>query len=50
VNATLNIQDKENIKSILEMFSGQFTKQFIESIYLSEAKNFEKTLDKFLTN
>jgi len=30
------------------MFSGQFTKQRIESVYLENEKNMEKTLDLFL--
>jgi hypothetical protein len=47
-SALLNVQDKENIKQICDMFSGQFTKQRIESIYLENEKNLERTLDLFL--
>lgn len=30
------------------MFSGQFTKQRIESVYVENERNMEKTLDLFL--
>lgn len=32
------------------MLDKKHTKQFIESLYLKNAKNFELTLDQFLSN
>lgn len=46
--ATLTMQDKDNIKQIMDMFSGQYNRDFVKSVYLSEGKNSEKTLDRFL--
>lgn len=42
------MQDKDNIKQIMDMFSGQYNRDFVKSVYLSEGKNSEKTLDRFL--
>jgi hypothetical protein len=43
------MQDKENIKNIFDMFNGQHSKQLIENVYLKNEKNFERTLELFLT-
>ena len=43
------MQDKENIKSIMDMFNGQFRNERVRDIYLQNGKNFEQTLDMFLT-
>lgn len=32
----------------MDMFSGQYNREFVKSVYLSEGKNTEKTLDRFL--
>jgi len=31
------------------MFAGQYSREFVKQVYLSENKNSEKTLDRFLT-
>lgn len=41
----LKLQDKENIKTIFEMFNGQHSKQFIENLYFQNDKQFERTLE-----
>jgi hypothetical protein len=41
----LKLQDKENIKTIFEMFNGDHSKQFIENLYFQNDKNFERTLE-----
>jgi len=43
------MQDKENISSIYGMFDGQHSKQLIEMVYFSNEKNFERTLEQFLS-
>lgn len=43
------MQDKENIKNIFDMFNGQHSKQLIEGLYLKNEKNFERTLELFLS-
>ena len=48
MQAKFNLQDKENINTIFEMFNKQHAKQLIESVYLRNDKNFEVTLDQFL--
>ena len=45
----MKIQDRENIKNIFDMFNGQHSKQLIETLYVKNGKNFEKTLEQFLT-
>jgi predicted amidophosphoribosyltransferase len=45
----LKMQDKENIKNIFEMMSGQHSKQLIENLYFQNDKNFERTLEQFLS-
>ena len=45
---TLTPQDKENLKQIVDMFQGQYSREFVKQVYLSEGKNSEKTLDRFL--
>jgi hypothetical protein len=45
----LSKQDKENVMNIFEMFSGEYNRQLIEKFYLQNNKEFESTLDMFLT-
>lgn len=45
----LSLQDKENIKSIFDMFGGAHPKGYVEQVYLANSKDTEKTLDMFLT-
>ena len=45
----LNVQDKEHVKNIYEMFGEQHDRQFISKVYLQNNKDFEKTLNQFLT-
>ena len=45
----LTLQDKENIKSIVDMFGGTHTKAYVEQVYLMNNKDTEKSLDMFLT-
>ena len=45
----LTLQDKENIKSIHDMFGGQHGKAYVEQVYFMTGKDTEKTLDMFLT-
>lgn len=40
-----NLQDKENISSLYDMFNGKYSRQFIENIYVKNDRNFERTLD-----
>ena len=42
-------QDKDNIKSILDMFEGKYDRTFVQKVYLMNNKEFELTLDMFLT-
>lgn len=44
----LNLQDKENINTIFDMFEKQHSKNLIEAVYFKNDKNFDKTLDQFL--
>ena len=45
----LNQTDKDNIKNILDMFGDRFQREFIQKVYLMNNKQFEQTLDMFLT-
>ena len=47
-SVTLTPQDKQNLKQIVDMFQGQYSREFVKQVYLSEGKNSEKTLDRFL--
>ena len=42
-------QDKDNIKSSLDMFEGKYDRTFVQKVYLMNNKEFELTLDMFLT-
>jgi hypothetical protein len=43
------LQDKENLRSIFDMFGGQHSRAYVEQVYLQNAKETERTLDMFLT-
>lgn len=45
----LTMQDKENVNSISDMFGSQHSKQLIESLYIKNEKNFDRTLEQFLS-
>ena len=47
--AKLNPHDKDNIKNILDMFGQKYPRDFVQKVYLMNNKDFEMTLDKFLT-
>jgi len=46
----LNVQDKENLSSLMEMLGADFEREVVEALYNQNQKNMEKTLDQFLTN
>jgi len=41
--------DKDNIKNILDMFGEKYPRDFVQKVYLLNNKDFEVTLDRFLT-
>ena len=43
-------QDKDNIKNILDMMGDRFERSYIQKVYLMNNKEFERTLDMFLTD
>lgn len=45
--AKLNPQDKENIKSVMEMFGTEHDQAYIKRVYLMNNRNLEKTIDNF---
>ena len=46
----LSLQDREHVNTVFDMFNGQHSRQLIEFVYHKNAKDFEATLDQFLTN
>ena len=51
-DSKLSLQDKMNIKSIFEMMEGSEnskSKQFVEKLYIKNAKDYDATLNMFLT-
>ena len=47
--ARLNPVDKDNVKNILEMFGERWDRAYVQKIYLLNNKDFEKTLEMFIT-
>lgn len=45
----MNPKDKENVKNILDMFGERYSREFIQKVYLMNNRQFELTLDMFLT-
>ncbi len=45
----LKLQDKENISSLFDMQGGSVKREIIESMYLKNGKDFDKTLDQLLS-
>jgi len=45
----LNPVDKDNVKNILEMFGERWDRAYVQKVYLLNNKDFEKTLEMFLT-
>ena len=41
--------DKENVNNILDMFGDKYPREFVQRILLDNDRNFERTLDMFLT-
>jgi len=41
--------DKDNIKNVLDMFGERYERSFVQKVYLMNDKDFERTLDMFLT-
>ncbi len=48
-NTQLKLQDKENISSLFDMQGGSVKREIIESMYLKNGKDFDKTLDQLLS-
>ena len=45
----MNPKDKDNVKNILDMFGEKYDRAFVQKVYLMNNKEFELTLDMFLT-
>jgi len=45
----MNPKDKENVKNILDMFGDRYSREYIQRVYLMNNRQFEQTLDMFLT-
>ena len=45
----LNPKDKDNIKNILEMFGERYDRAFVQRVYLLNKRDFERTLEMFIS-
>lgn len=45
----MKLQDKENISSMFDMLGCTVKREIIETMYLKNEKNFDKTLDQLLS-